>query len=245
MSDQGAIVCGFADEAAAVVGLAWSVGAGGGMIVREGKTSPASAAIEPDGEAVSVRFEGDGLSCDASLTPRPGEVPLPAEAVESGLPGPSAAICAVRASLRDDGGERRLDCTGHLTRWRGDPTDGAQLLRHLAIPGPDRSLLLLTAIRAEGAEHHGDEGVAAWQLDPEGGAVAFGEALLSTQYGEEGRPVRAGLELWRSSPDSPPVRAAGTLERETGLLEGPVTIAALHTSAEGSEGIGSYLLWRR
>lgn len=244
MSDGGAIVCGFADEAAAIAGLAWTVGGGGGMIVCEGETTAARAAIEVAGDGLTVRLEGEGIGCEAGLTPKPREVPLPTAEIEAGLPEPSAAICAVRAVVRD-GGERRLDCTGHLTRWAADPTEGAELLRHLALPGPDRSLLVLTAVRAEGAANHADEGVAAWRLDPEGGAAAFGEALVSTQYDQEGMPVRAGLELWRSGEDSPPVRAAGTLERGAALRTGPVAAAALHTSAEGVPGIGSYLLWRR
>ena len=241
MSD--AIVCGFADEATAFVGLAWTLGDGGGLLVREGETTDAAAEIEPDGEGAIVRLEGGGLACEATLAPRAGAVPLPA-AEDAIAPGdPSGAICVVRARVRN-GGERKLDCAGYLTRWGTDPTGGAELFRHLAIPGPDRSLLLASAARPAGAGNHGDEALSAWRLDPEGGASAFGEALLSTQYDDDGLQVRAGLELWASDPDSPPVRAAGRLERGTALRAGAVAVAALHTSAEGTEGIGSYLIWR-
>jgi hypothetical protein len=171
-------------------------------------------------------------------------VALPAAPVEIGLGEPSAAACAVRATIRD-GGEHRLDCDGHVARWSSDPTDGTSVFRFLALPGPDRSLLVAAAARPDGADTHGDEGVAAWRLDPEGDANAFGESLLSTQYDGDGVQVRAGLELWRTQPETPPLRAAGRVLHGTALELGTVTAAALHTSAEGSEGIGGYLIWRR
>jgi hypothetical protein len=238
-----ALVCGFADEATAMVGIAWTLGDTGGLIVREGETASASADVADGDGGVELKLEGDGLSSEATLTAAPGVVPLPAPE-GAVVPGePAGAICRARAQV-SDGGERRLDCAGHLTRWGSDPAEGAELLRHLAIPGPDRSLILVTAVRRAGVADHGDETVAAWRLDPEGGATPFGEALLSTQYDDDGLQVRAGLELWGTDPDSPPMRAAGRLERGTAVSSGPVTAAALHTSAEGTEGIGSYLIWR-
>ena len=246
MSAAAAAVCGFADEATATVALAWFLpGSKGGMLVREGETAAAEAAIEGDGDATRLTLRVEGVvECEADLKPRPGLVPLPAAPVEIGLGEPSAAPCAVRATIRD-GAERRLDCDGHIASWASDPTEGASIFRFLAFPGPDRSLLVAAAARPDGAETHGDEGVAAWQLDPEGEANAFGEALLSTQYDGGGVQVRTGLELWRQQPDSPPLRAAGRLLHRTVVELGPVTATALRTSAEGSEGIGGYLIWRR
>ena len=242
MSDVEPLVCGFADEASAVVGIAWTVGGAGGMLVREGETIAVVPSIEASDDGATVKLEGEGLACEASLTAKPGEVELPAPEGLVIPPEPRAAICQVQASLRN-GGERKLDCAGHLSRWASDPADGAGLFRHLAIPGPDRSLLLVTAVRPAGVGDHGDETMAAWRLDPEGGASPFGEALLSTQYDDSGLQVRAGLELWGDA-DSPPVRAAGRLERGAAIRSGPVTAAALHTSAERAEGIGAYLIWR-
>ena len=243
MSEPGPLVCGFADEATGVVGVAWTLGGGGGLIVRDGETEAARAEIEAGDDGASLTLEGTGLSCEAKLTLRPGEVPLAAAegAVVPG--GPRGAICRVRATVAG-GGQRRLDCDGHLTRWDSDPADGAELFRHLAIPGPDRSLLLVTATRPEGVAGHGDETVSAWRLDAEGGASPFAEALLSTQYDDDSLQVRAGLELWGPDPEAPPIRAAGTLERGTAVRDGGFAAAALHTSAERTEGIGSYIIWR-
>jgi hypothetical protein len=243
MSAAAAAVCGFADEATATVALAWSLpGSEGGLIVREGETVAAEASIDDEGTRLTLR--ADGVECDAELTPRPGLVPLPAAPVEIGLAEPSAALCGVRAAIRDRD-ERRLDCDGYLARWEADPTEGASIFRFLALPGPERSLLVAAAARPEGAATHGDEGVAAWRLDPEGETSAFGEALLSTQYDGDGVQVRAGLELWPHDPESPPLRAAGKLLHRTVVTVGPVTAATLHTSTEGTDGIGDYLIWKR
>jgi hypothetical protein len=245
MSDAAGFVCGFADEATAVVGLAWSLGGGrGGVLVREGATHAADAEVDLAGDGAEVRLIGEGASCEAAFTARPELHQLPPAPAELVVGEPRAAICSVRARLAD-GGDRAIECAGHLTRWDADPLDGVALFRHLAIPGPDGSVLLANAARPEGATNHADEGVAAWQLGPEGGAVGFAEAMVSTQYDGEGFQVRTGLELWRSERETPPVRAAGWLVRRTVARLDAVTAAVLHTSAEGSEGIGDYLIWRR
>ena len=245
MSDAAGFVCGFADEATAVVGLAWSLGSDrGGLLIREGDTRAAEVEARFNGDGAELTLGADGASWEAALSARPQFHELPAAPVELGLGEPSAAICSVRARI-DDGTERTVECRGHLTRWGTDPLEGTELFRHIAIPGPDGSLLLATAARPQGARNHADEGIAAWRLDPEGGANSFAEALLSTQYDGDGVHVRAGLELWRSERETPPVRAAGRVVRGTAARVGAVTAVVLHTSAEGSEGIGDYLVWRR
>ena len=60
-------------------------------------------------------------------------------------------------------------------------------------------------------DDHGDETVAAWLLDPEGGVSPFGEALLSTQYDDAAGSRRArASSCGRQEDDAPPMRAAGT-----------------------------------
>ena len=45
---------------------------------------------------------------------------------------------------------RTLQCAGHLSRWSGDPLEGAGVLRHLAIEGAGDSLLVIVARGAPG-----------------------------------------------------------------------------------------------
>jgi hypothetical protein len=242
MSGSQALVCGFADEASQVAGLAWALpGDSGGLIAREGATGGAEAQIEDAGESVKVALDAGELSCDAELSPRAAVKTLTGPDGEQATSAPEAAICSAKVNVAGAGS---IECSGYLVRWAASPTDGAELLRQLAIPAADGSLILLASLRAPNGDGHALEATAAWLLDAEGGAAPFTEALLSTQYDGSGRQTRAGLELWPSDPDAPPMRAAGTVS-EGQLTDGErVSAALLHTSAEGTEGLGGYVIWR-
>ena len=69
----------------------------------------------------------------------------------------------------------------------------------------DGSLLAVAALRPLGVEGHDAEAVGAVLVAPQGEAAQLHEALLSTEYGPDGRARRLGLELYESSTD-PPIR---------------------------------------
>jgi hypothetical protein len=114
--------------------------------------------------------------------------------------------------------------------------------RSIGIVFSDGGLLALTAALPGGHGEHGDEQIAAALCDPDAAPVEFEEALLSTEYGEDGVQRRATLELWSDAEGGRPLRGAGTLissvriERE-GL---DATIAFFRWSVEGREGLGHY-----
>ena len=93
-----------------------------------------------------------------------------------------------------------------------------------------------------GGGEHGDEQVVAVLCDPDGAPVEFEEALLSTEYGEDGVQRRATLELWLDAEDGRPLRGAGTLISSVAVeREGLETrIAFFRWSVEGREGLGHY-----
>jgi hypothetical protein len=114
--------------------------------------------------------------------------------------------------------------------------------RSIGIVFADGGLLALTSTLPNGAEGHGEEEVAAVLCDPDGAPVQFEEALLSTEYGEDGVQRRASLELWPDVEDMRPVRGAGTLissvhVRRQGLDS---EIAFFRWAVEGREGLGTY-----
>jgi hypothetical protein len=122
-------------------------------------------------------------------------------------------------------------------------SDSRQIVRRsIGIVFSDGGLLALTSTLPAGAGEHGDEEVAAVLCDPDAAPVEFEEALLSTEYGEDGAQRRATLELWPKGEDSRPLRGAGTLinsisVRRSGL---DAEIAFFHWSVEGREGLGHY-----
>lgn len=114
--------------------------------------------------------------------------------------------------------------------------------RSIGIVFDDGGLLALTSTLPEGATEHGDEEVAAVLCDPDGAPVTFEEALLSTEYGENGTQRRATLELWTSVDEMRPLRGAGSLincirVRRQGIDS---NIAFFRWSVEGREGLGTY-----
>lgn len=249
MSDDepAAIVCGFSDLAAGLGALAWHLGGGGGLLLNSNEVTEAEVGFSPEDEGMRLEMRSEGAEVEAMLAPSAGVVepgtPKGAEPPGGAL---EAAICT--ATIRSKGWGRSFQCPGHLSRWAADPLEGAGRFRHLAVEAAEGSLLLLCSRGAPGAESHGEEEAAAWLLDPEGGAVTFGEALLSTQYDETGRPTRAGLELWPEGEEqttrAAATRAAGTRLGGTEPADEGVTAALLRCSTEGAEGLGGYLIWR-
>jgi hypothetical protein len=117
--------------------------------------------------------------------------------------------------------------------------------RSIGIVFSDGGLLALSAVRPPTAAGHGDETVAAVLCGPDGAPAEASEALLSTEYGEDGVQRRATLELWLGD-DEPPLRGAGTLIsaaplRREGLR---ADVAFFRWSLEGREGLGHYEIVR-
>lgn len=228
------LVCGFWDEASRLAGLAWRLGgSAGGLAMRGDEVSEAATEIEEgDGELEMVLTAGEER-IEASLRPRHGASP----AAEH---GDETAACA--ATVRVAGQRRVTRCDGYLTRWSGDPTNGAAVLRHMAMPAEGGRVLVALA-RAASGESFAEEHSSALVLGADGSAAAYPHAFVSTQYDGSGRQTRAGLELWSRDPDAPPVRASGTLLGEVAESDG-VSAAFLRTSVDGATGLGGYLIWR-
>jgi hypothetical protein len=122
-------------------------------------------------------------------------------------------------------------------------SDSGQILRRsIGIVFSDGGLLAITSALPAGAREHGEEEVAAVLCDPDAAPVSFDEALLSTEYGEDGVQRRATLELWPDAEGGRPLRGAGTLISSSSV-ERPglnAEIAFFRWSVEGREGLGTY-----
>ncbi len=125
--------------------------------------------------------------------------------------------------------------------------DSGQVLRRsIGIVFTDGGLLTLSGTAAADAGGHGEEPLLAVLCDPDAAPVAFQEALLSTEYGEDGVQRRATLELWLDSEDGRPLRGAGTLINSVAVeADGIATrIAFFRWAVEGREGLGHYEIAR-
>lgn len=235
---SASFVIGFADDAALVAGVAWSLGGREGALVSVGGTASdlgTSASLADDGLSVTAAVGDREVSVEAA--PR-AEHRLDANPSPAG--SPSAALG--QAEVRITGPDESLSCPATHVTWESDPTEGAELVRHVTFPTAGGGAIVLIASRPVGQSDHAAESVTAWRLEPGESPSPFAEALLSTQYDGDGIPTRAGLELWPDDPDAPATRAAGS--RLVSASADGVTAALMHTSAEGTAGIGGYLMVR-
>jgi hypothetical protein len=123
---------------------------------------------------------------------------------------------------------------------------GKVLRRSIGIVFTDEGLLTLSGTAPADGGGHGDEPLLGVLCDPDAAPLVFEEALLSTEYGEDGVQRRVTLELWLDPEGGPPLRGAGTLisavEVETDGLA--TRIAFFRWSIEGREGLGHYEIAR-
>jgi hypothetical protein len=114
--------------------------------------------------------------------------------------------------------------------------------RAIGIVFDDGGLLAISSKLPAGGSEFGDEEVAAVLCDPDAAPVEFEEALLSTEYGEDGVQRRATLELWLDSEQGTAMRGAGTLISSVSVCRDGLDseIAFFRWSVEGREGLGHY-----
>jgi hypothetical protein len=246
MSASGAALrsCAFGDPSARVWGAAWALA--GGL--------PAFAVLgtPSDARAVSAQLEGEDPAGewllrteDLDLVLTGASEPAPA-AAESDVGGfDQLARVTGRSGVR-----RELACLG-LRRAHGvaPSLERFDSLRDVAAwfePGEGLAVLALRPRRAKG---HGADVVSATLLE-DGSATSVEDPRLSTTYSGDGRPRKAGLELWTHDE-----KGEERLRRAAGEALGPHAEGALgdlRAAAElftwrvrGREGIGVYLLARR
>jgi hypothetical protein len=114
--------------------------------------------------------------------------------------------------------------------------------RAIGIVFDDGGLLALTAKLPPGGGEFGEEDVAAVLCGPDAAPVEFEQALLSTEYDEDGVHRRATLELWLDAEAGQAVRGAGTLISSVSVRRDGLDseIAFFRWSVDGREGLGHY-----
>jgi hypothetical protein len=125
--------------------------------------------------------------------------------------------------------------------------DQPQVMRRsIGIVFADGGFLTLSGSAPADGGGHGDEPLVAVLCEADAAPVTFEEALLSTEFGEDGVQRRATLELWLDAEDGRPLRGAGTLinsiAAETDGLQ--TRIAFFRWAVEGREGLGHYEIAR-
>jgi hypothetical protein len=123
---------------------------------------------------------------------------------------------------------------------------GQVMRRSIGIVFADGGFLTLTGTAPGRGGGHGEEPLLAVLCEADAAPVTFEEALLSTEYGEDGVQRRATLELWLDGEDGRPLRGAGTLINSVAAeADGLQTrLAFFRWAVEGREGLGHYEIAR-
>lgn len=197
-----------------------------------GADRPEASADAP-AERYALRFAEAGLD----LRFEPSGPPVELATDESG-PRRFERLCRVNGTV----GDRRIDCLGQRSDTGDDPDwSRTEAARTIAVWLGDDLAIALAAVRPRGAHHHAEESVAAAILQPDG-AVEVDDPRLSTTYDGDGRPHRAGLELWVRPDDPVPQRAAGEALYATALTLGGLRheCAFFRWHMDGRAGVGRY-----
>ena len=250
----------FGDLEEGVWGTAWlpSVQGTGVVALAAGAESRSlHAELEGSSESEEWQLEAEGASL--ILSPEGRGVAAPQEAGVEGFD----QLCRVRGRVRLDGSERSAEALGCRGLRAGSiASERFESIRDVtAWFEPDQGLVL-TALRPRGSRGHDADLVTAAILG--GQPATVGDPRLSTTYTAEGRPARAGLELWSSEDEEeheqeaaagePPPEERRYPRRASGQAVGPrieLSAEGLHAQAElfrwqsqGLEGVGVYLLAR-
>jgi hypothetical protein len=203
-------------------------------------STDAAGQLGDGGGGGTAGLEVDGVTVRLELSRIGGPVSLRGERAGS----EEVAVCRMLGELRRSGKTEPISCLGIRSDAASDADPGeVSLTRSIAVAFSDGSILALRAARPAGATDHGDEEVLAALADPDGEVTQVREPLLSTQYDDAGRHVRATLELWpEESEPRPPIRAAGSIVCGTSLALGErrLHIAFFRWSMEGKPGLGRY-----
>ena len=122
---------------------------------------------------------------------------------------------------------------------------GGTFVHGLEVRGVLEGVTALVDIQRLGLDRISREGDTA--VIGAGGSLRVDEPRLSTTYDEDGRQVRAGLELWVGEEDDYPRRAAGEVLCGSTLDLGDLRLdcAFLRWRMGGRSGVGRYDLLRR
>jgi hypothetical protein len=199
--------------------------------IGDGRPSAGPAAISAS-DTGEWKLSGDWLQ--VSVTP-----PLAS--------GGNSELCHAHGRLALDGTEVEVDCPATRSYARDLERRDVDSVRGLWGWFEDEQALAVLAVRPRGRAPQEAERLTATLFDPEG-PLSVEEPRLSTTYDSDGRPTRAGLELWIGEGEEQyPRRAAAEAAGPGASLDADgVTVQArpLRCHSRGLDGPGVYLLAR-
>jgi hypothetical protein len=151
-------------------------------------------------------------------------------------------LCELSGNIELGSRSFPLRCLGRRVHsWGEVAWDRIETMRSLYGVSGERRAIVFESARPTGSDGHGDERRVAHLIAAQEEPQAFEDARLSTVYGEDGLPAKAGLELFRSGEEYPQRlggRAVHAVWSDDGV--GRSAISFFRWSMEGSPAFGLY-----
>jgi hypothetical protein len=181
------------------------------LVATGGDVMAAGAATAEIGDS-RMRVEAGETLIECELRPlsEPVDMSAPASATVARAAGLRRHVQSyeVEGTFTAAGKATPLRALGVRAYASGEPAR-ARRRRFVTAATAEGRLVTAMAVRPDTDTPHGEELVAGYVFDPGAdGAAAFEEVRLSTVYGADGLPRKAGLELYRPG-DELPARLAG------------------------------------
>jgi hypothetical protein len=241
MSELEAVTFAWADPGAELYGQVRLTPAGGRAVAFAGReplvttedvTAPSDWAVR--GPELELEFEAVTPAAELG-----GRNPVTKAAGVEGR----TQLCRVRGTVAG----RPVRGVGQRDHVWGRPDwDKLALTRTVGAWLDDGSGVVVVTVRADGASSHADEATWAVALDAER-VRKIEDSRLSTTTDAEGRPIRAGLELWIEGSDEYPFRGNGERLAGGGLELGDLRLqcAFFRWHVDGRTAGGRYDVLRR
>lgn len=226
------------------LGILSFVGGDGYCVLITGARGSSAMRWSPTGSEESISAE-PGEPGRAALESAGGRVEIgwtPAgPMLEFGIGSEGVRAYGVAASVSGGSFADGEGLSGPGVAWEL-PATGFAALRTIWAANEKGGLILLIAMRPEGAASHEEELIGAARLLPGAEPYGYVEPLLSTEYDGTGAHVRATLELWAGAEEHVPERGGGqrigggAVDTGAGRLEA----ARFAWKLDGSPAVGGY-----
>jgi hypothetical protein len=151
-------------------------------------------------------------------------------------------LCRVRGTVHVNGGSRSVRAVGRRVHaWGAHDWNELARWRSLYAASEEGRAISLAAALPRNASGHGEEVHAASLLAPDEEPHAFEDVRVSTVWGPDGLPVKAGLELYLAEEEMPRRIAGESVCRTTvDLSDEALGISFFRWSFEGTPALGCY-----
>jgi hypothetical protein len=190
-----------------------------------------------DGDA-SLELEVDATSEPLDLSETPAGAPVARAAGVIGY----QQLCRVRGTATVQGKGRPLSCAGRRSHcWGAHDWQRLERWRTLYAASDAGRAVTVTGALPAGSAGHGDELRAGRLLVEEEEPLAFEEVRVSTVYGADQLPAKAGLELFTPGQEFPSrVTGEALCGSSLALADQRLAISFFRWSIDGKAALGCY-----